>query len=495
MPLTINSNINALTAQRSMVASERLTTLALQRLSSGLRINSAKDDAAGMAISARMTSQVRGLNQAARNANDGISMAQTAEGALSSSSAILQRVRELAVQSANATNSAGDRQALNREASQLIAELGRISQNTEFNGQKLLDGATGSQLFQVGANANQTIVATASNMTTSTYGAHLTNGNDGAGAGAVLAAWGINNVGAGSLAIASNNGSTTVNVSANQSAKDIAAAINAASATTGVTASAKTTVRLFFLTASSHTVNIRSSNSAPVTVHFDMDNLQADGYEQVAAAFNAVSTKTGVTAKTGTIAGGLVRVFLTNAAGDDIQISDTGNATQADLGLIKHVEDTATDTGPSLTLLSNGAVESAVVSGTLSLTSASSFNVNSSTNAYVAGASSSSLNSVASLDISTSSGAQKAIQIADAALKIVSAERAKLGALQSRFEAATTNLQVSAENLSASRSRIEDADFATETATLSKAQILQQASTAMVAQANQLHKQVLTLLQ
>ena len=157
MPQVINTNIMSLNSQRNLNTSQEALQVSLQRLSSGLRINSAKDDAAGLAISERFTSQIRGLNQAVRNANDGISLAQTAEGALAESGNILQRVRELAVQSANATNSASDRQALQSEVGQLVQELDRIAKNTEFNGQKLLDGTFGTAVFQVGANANQTI--------------------------------------------------------------------------------------------------------------------------------------------------------------------------------------------------------------------------------------------------------------------------------------------------------------------------------------------------
>ena len=170
MPSIINSNINSLNAQRNLASSQASLATSMQRLSSGLRINSAKDDAAGLGIAERFTSQIRGVNQAARNANDGISLAQTGEGALSAASTILQRVRELAVQSANATNSASDRAALNAEVGQLTSELDRIAKTTQFNGQNLLDGSFGSSTFQVGANANQTITATTANFSTSKYG-------------------------------------------------------------------------------------------------------------------------------------------------------------------------------------------------------------------------------------------------------------------------------------------------------------------------------------
>ena len=170
MASVINTNINSLTTQRNLSTSAASLTTSIQRLSSGLRINSAKDDAAGLAISERFTTQIKGLNQAARNANDGISLAQTTEGAMSGAGNILQRVRELAVQSANATNSASDRQALQAEVGQLVSELDRISQTTEFNGSKLLDGTFGTQQFQVGANANQTITAATANLRTNVYG-------------------------------------------------------------------------------------------------------------------------------------------------------------------------------------------------------------------------------------------------------------------------------------------------------------------------------------
>jgi flagellin len=170
MASVINTNVASLNAQRNLSSSSTSLNTSIQRLSSGLRINSAKDDAAGLAISDRMSSQIRGMNQATRNANDGVSMAQTAEGALSSSGNILQRIRELAVQSSNSSNSASDRQALQTEVTQLGSELGRIAGTTEFNGQKLLDGTMGTANFQVGANANQLISMTGSNFQTNTYG-------------------------------------------------------------------------------------------------------------------------------------------------------------------------------------------------------------------------------------------------------------------------------------------------------------------------------------
>ncbi len=178
MPQLINSNISSLTAQRNLDKSQSSLATSLQRLSSGLRINSAKDDAAGLAIAERFTSQIRGMNQAVRNANDGISISQTAEGALSSASDILQRVRELAVQSANASNSSSDRQALQSEVNQLTSELDRLAQVTEFNGRKILDGTFGNASFQVGANANQVINVQTGNFRTNQFGDYRTEGLD-----------------------------------------------------------------------------------------------------------------------------------------------------------------------------------------------------------------------------------------------------------------------------------------------------------------------------
>ena len=231
MASTINTNINSLTAQRNLTASQASLTASMTRLSSGLRINSAKDDAAGLAISERFSAQIRGLNQASRNANDGISLAQTAEGALNSSSNILQRVRELSVQAANATNSASDRKAINAEANQLLSELDRIATTSQFNGKNLLDGSNATSVFQVGANANQTISTTTGNFRTSNYGTQLRQST------AVVVDATATSL-AGEVEI---NGSkqATVTLTATDTAATAAAAINGETEATGVTATAR----------------------------------------------------------------------------------------------------------------------------------------------------------------------------------------------------------------------------------------------------------------
>jgi flagellin len=492
MASIINTNINSLTAQRNQGASQASLNTAIQRLSSGLRINSARDDAAGLAISERFTSQIRGLNQAVRNANDGVSLAQTAEGAMKAASDILQRVRELAVQSANASNSAADRQALNQEVSQLVAELDRIAQTTEFNGQKLLDGTFGTAQFQVGANAGQTIVAATANMRTTQYG---NNQVIASGAAAAAAAWGANGVTGGSVTINGALGSKTVTITANQTAKAIADNINLETANTGVRASARTEVQLTFAAAGAYTLNLRSDNSSDEAVSFTLSAATgADGLSAAISAINEKSSKTGVIASLNAAGTGII---LTNATGNDIRVADTAVANAGAVTVQKMVPNITTGvlaaSGGSVTLAADTTADDSITSGYITLDSDKSYSVvATTTNAFTSTAST--LKKVSELDVSSVLKATDALKTVDSALAFISGERAKLGALQSRFDTAISNLQVASENMSASRSRIQDADFAAETAALSRAQILQQAATAMVAQANQLPQGVLALL-
>ncbi len=502
MAATINTNISSLTAQRNLSTSQGSLATAIQRLSSGLRINSAKDDAAGLAIAERFTSQIRGLNQAVRNSNDGISMAQVAEGALAGASSILQRVRELAVQSANATNSASDRVALNAEVGQLTAELDRIAKTTQFNGQNLLDGSFTSAVFQVGANANQTITATSSNFSTSKYG------NNRIGSVVAATPGGVGDLVPGSkagtnisvgtaattsaitadptFAINGATGSATIGVGLGSSAKTLAANINAKTSVTGVTATARTEVDMTALSVSdSFSLSVKSDNATAVIVSFSVGaGLDADGLAAAVTAFNDKSSQTGVTAKLNATNNGIT---LTNASGNDISITNSVGTATATIG------------GATLAA-STGAVW---VTGNITLDSDKTFGVAGATGAAgvrflssAVGASlASQLQATSTLDVSSVDSATRTISTADAALAAVSSQRANYGALQSRFETSVANLQVSSENMSASRGRIQDADFAAETAALSRAQILQQAGTAMVAQANQIPQTVLQLLQ
>jgi flagellin len=492
MSSVINTNVASLNAQRNLSTSQASLNTSIQRLSSGLRINSAKDDAAGLAISDRMNSQIRGMNQATRNANDGVSMAQTAEGALSSSGDMLQRIRELAVQSSNSSNSSSDRKALQTEVTQLTSELNRIAGTTEFNGTKLLDGSMGTANFQVGANANQLISMTGANFTTSTYGDNrLVNDApkptaDGAYTG-------------GALTVNGFQGSKDVTINDNDSSKAVAASINAASADTGVTATAQTNAMLGVSQDKAYAIKLNSDNSDPtnaVTVSFTTGKtgaggkLSADDAASAISAFNAQTAKTGVTASYDATNSA---IKLTNANGENIKLDNESTAGNT-VDVANYKADGSADTANKMNIDNAGT---SVVQGQITLDSEQSFSIKdgSALSLDAAGAKGSSkLNSVANIDVSSFDGAQLAIKIADAALSSVNGQRAQLGALQSRFSSAISNLQSSTENLSASRSRIVDTDFASETANMTRGQILQQAGTSMLAQANSLPNGVLSLL-
>ncbi|ANQ85867.1 flagellin [Azoarcus olearius] len=492
MAQVINTNVQSLTAQRNLNTSAGSLATSLQRLSSGLRINSAKDDAAGLAISERFTAQIRGLDQARRNANDGISLAQTAEGALQSSGDILQRIRELAVQSSNATNSASDRQALNDEVNALTSELNRIASTTEFNGKKLLDGSFTTATFQVGANAGQTISATTANFSTTQYGnyrigsaAATTTGGKGdltmgstANALGSTAALTTSRVAGGAITINGSAGSSTVTIAAGASAKKAAEQINAETGKTGVTASAKTEIDVTFSAANtSYKFDIASDNSTAVTISFTTGANDKDGLASAVNAFNDVSAKTGVTARVNDAGTGIT---LLNANGENISLANAASGSAS-----VNVGSTATAAGAT-----------AKATGQLVLDSEKSFSIAAANTTDFFGATTAAgqLQKVSNLDVSSVDAAQRSIAMVDSALAAVNGQRAKFGALQSRFENTIANLQTTSENMSASRSRIRDTDFAAETANLTRAQILQQAGTAMLSQANALPQNVLSLL-
>jgi len=486
MPQIINTNVMSLNSQKNLNRSQSALKTSLTRLSSGLRINSAKDDAAGLAISERFTSQIRGLTVAARNANDGISLSQVAEGALEEVSSILQRVRELAVQSANATNSASDRQALQLEVGQLTAELNRIAKTTTFNGQNLLDGTFGTALFQVGANANETIVATTANFKTDQYGDYRITGH---GTDASAAASGRFAT-ASTLIISGSEGTETIGVAAGDSAKDVAQAVNLASDDTGVTASAETHIDMAFGSAGSYRFSIQADNaSSAVEVGFNISaTTGVEVLAQAAQAFNDQSAKTGVVA---TVKEDGTGITLSHYEGENIDLKTvTGTANAGCATLSSYAS------GASVDLADTSVVTTAVATGQLTFDSEKSFTMSATTASYVTSLSdsASTLQKVADLDISSVSGSNLALSIVDAAIAQVSNQRAKFGALQSRFESTIRNLETSVENLSGARSRIRDTDFAIETAELTRTQILQQAGTAMLAQANTIPQNVLSLL-
>lgn len=508
MASTINTNIQSLNAQRNLATSQGSLSTSMQRLSSGLRINSAKDDAAGLAIAERMTSQVRGLNQAARNANDGISLAQVAEGALGNASTTLQRIRELAVQAANATNSASDRAALNAEVNQLTSELDRIAKTAQFNGQNILDGTFTSSTFQVGANANQTITATTGNFTTASYGnfrighqaattssgvGDLVQGSTtGTNASTVVAAAvppadAISLITADTLVVNGSAGSANVSVAGQDSAATVAAKINAQTGITGVSATARTTTDITPTAGQSFTLSVRSNNTNAVSVAFTVGNpINGDTLSSAVTAFNDKTSITGITAKVNSTGNGIT---LSNESGADIFVKNgAGSGGAVTMGVGAGTQTAA-------------AGESLYVTGAITLDSDKSFSVDAPNGVastgvsyFVGAAATSQLQAVDQLDVSTFDSASRTLSIVDSAIQVIAGQRAKFGALQSRFENTISSLNTMSENLSASRSRIQDADFAVETANLARTQILQQAGTAMVAQANQLPQGVLALL-
>jgi flagellin len=586
----INTNIASLNAQRNLTSSQSALNTSLQRLSSGLRINSAKDDAACLAISERLTSQIGGLNQAARNANDGISLAQTAEGALGQIGSNLQRIRDLAVQSANASNSVTDRAALNNEASQLIAEINRVASSTNFNGVNLLDGSFSSQSFQIGANntSNDQInidsiaSAKASALgvgSSSSYSAAVTSSTVTSSA-LVAGDLVINGKQVGAT---SSDGVSTVNASGSAIAK--AAAINAVSGSTGVTASANATTttgttvtgfttaigagdivingvdigRLAATTTASArgsqvsaAINAKSSQTG-VTATFDTTTgavalTAADGRNvnvtKTSAGSSALAATTGLGSATGTSTTTASTISLSSTGSAGITLSGSGSGTTASGTITTSVAITAGDfaingisigavateasaAGTNLTAAINAAtastgVSASLASGVITLTSTGSggFSITTKGSAVAAnsgyaagtaniagnGATASGLTAVttaatatvgagvSSLDLSTAAGSLAALSTIDSALQNINTSRGSLGAYQNRFASAVTNLQTTAENLTASRSRIRDADFAQETAALTRGQVLQQAGTAILAQANALPQGVLALL-
>lgn len=569
MAAIINTNIASLNAQRNLGSSQNALQTSLQRLSSGLRINSAKDDAAGLSISSRMTAQINGLNQAARNANDGISLAQTAEGALQSSGDILQRIRELAVQSMNGSNSNADRATLNAEVQSLTQELQRVATSTQFNGQNILDGSSGSVNFQVGANANQTINISGGNFQTSSYGnyrigglAAYTNGGIGdltAGTAVATASGAVGNAlllsgttgdassvvgatAAGDFQISTGSGTSDVYYRAGASAGEIAAAINRTGS--GVNASALTEVvvggdaaggtGVAFMQNTTYSFAIATDYSDPTngntldpkftTITFktggsddasDVDSSSA--LSSAVSAFNDAAAKTGFTAEAVQTETGGWALKLTNQNGNDLRIlnnsyDNTATALNISVNDISVLDGDTTTTGMSADTLAGGGLTAGVwtngngawYTGKVVLDSNTAFSVTTTVadvfqaataaGTAATGTYGAQLQSANSMDISTASAAQRTLAIVDSALATVNGTRASYGALQNRFESTISNLQATSVNLNAARSRILDTDFAAETAALTRGQILQQAGTAMLAQANTLPNNVLTLL-
>ncbi len=498
MGLTINTNVMSLNAQRNLGTSQSALAKSMKRLSSGLRINSAKDDAAGLAISDRMTSQIRGLNQATRNANDGISLAQTAEGAMQETTNILQRMRELSVQSANDTNSASDRSSLQAEVNQLKQEMNRIADTTSFNGKNLLDGTMTSAQFQVGANANQTISFGIQSAKAGDLGNHALDSNNATndqalgGATSAAAANSANDVAAQTLTVIGKEGSKTASVSAGDTASVIAGAVNAISADTGVTATASTTATLGNLSADG-TVSFELTGTNTSAISISATVLQSD-LSNLVTSINDQAGNTGITAE---LSADKTSITLSQSTGADISIDNLLHSTSGEtMDLTGNVSD-------ATTLGAATDTDSSTVGGVVEFSSSGSFNVTSSVTAAAGSvfsatnagdANTSTLSSIENVDITTVSGAADAIKAIDGALMQIDNNRGELGAVQNRFESTIANLSNVSENLSAARSRILDADIAQETSAMTKNNILQQAGVSILAQANQAPQLALSLL-
>ncbi len=504
MALVINTNIMSLNAQRNVTNTNNDLATSLQRLSTGLRINSAKDDAAGLGIVDRMTAQIRGLNQAMRNANDAISLSQTAEGAMQESSNILQRMRELSVQSANDSNSSADRGNIQKEITQLQAELNRIASTTTFNGNNILDGTFSGAKFHVGSNANETISVTIGNLSANSMGAYQGSSIANVGAiSAVSSGTGDTNNVIGDTVTVAGLTSTDVTYANDASAAEIAQAFEAVKGDTGVGASATTSADIQFgaditlgENISFELSSVDGSGAAQGSVKTISHTLTSTtDYSGLRDAINAESTSTGVVAELNTAAGSLT---LTNSDGHNISISAVVSGTNTDevlkvgatAGTFTEVDALDNDTA-----VPGAQTDEVVIGGQVSLSSSSAFSVTGTVATFAAADIAGSLSSVADVDVSTQAGSNTALTVLDEALRNVSDARADLGAVQNRLEFTISNLGSVAENVTAARSRVQDADFAAETANLTRSQILQQAGVAMLAQANAAPQSVLALLQ
>jgi flagellin len=514
MALTVNSNPASINAQNKLSGASGGLNTSMQRLASGLRINSAKDDAAGMQISNRLTNQINGLNVAVRNANDGISMAQTAEGALQESTNILQRMRDLAVQSSNATNTTVDRKAIQEEVVQLKSELNRIADTTTFGGQNLLDGSFGSKNFQVGADANQTIGLAINSSQTDDLGSARADLDSGTRMG--VASTAAANGGASSAAI--NFGGThtltidgvneaTVTMGTDDSAKDIAAKINAEFSVSGVKADAKTTAVIsdlqnFDAANGGDGISFDISNGTTTeTISFNSTGDENDDLQLLVNKINEVASSTGISASfSSTAQGNDAGIILTSEAGDDIIITDladdnasgAGNAATFDVSGADYDGSVST---PNTTVTAGGTADSVSVRGSVRLDSTLGFAVTSDDGELSSTATQRGKEiTIDSVDLTTAQGSQDAISVIDGALAKIDRNRATLGAVQNRLSSTVNNLNSIVENSSAARSRIRDTDFTKETAELTKNQILQQAGTSILAQANQLPQAALSLL-
>ncbi|MQU55444.1 flagellin [Pseudomonas sp. FSL R10-1339] len=569
MALSVNTNVTSQTVQKNLNKAGDSLSTSMTRLSSGLKINSAKDDAAGMQIANRLTSQVKGMTVAIANANNGSSIAQTAEGAMQESTNILQRLRELALQSANGDKSADDRASLQQEFTAKVGELTRISSTTTFGGRNLLDGSFQNQAFQVGADANQTISFGMSDISatglkgtfgeanaiggTTTLEASVTGsvfkaGSFGATGGAAFAAPTVATpatTAEGTITIAGKD----IAVTDKSTAETTAAAINKLTKDTGVTATLNATKALILTSDTAFDVSSSYTGAgftATATAATAATGLKADTQisingtavdlkkgnelDDVIGLINAKATvdKTGVTASSQD-----GRLVLTSADGKPVSLANgadatTGPGSLAKLGLTtgstqaKLTADTSVSfngvevkfkKGDSMdTIVSS--INSASTGVTASKNADNSLKLFSTKDITIAdGSAGTGLASlgltdtvktttantvettVSDLSVLTAEGAQQTIQALTGAIQQIDTQRSALGAVQNRFDSTVSNLQSISENSAAARGRVQDTDFASEAAELTKQQTLQQAATAILSQANQLPSAVMKLLQ
>ena len=592
---SVNTNVGAVVASANIEKVSKELDTAIARLSSGLRINSAKDDSAGMAIVSKMESQIKGLNQAVRNATDSQALIDTTEGAQVEVVNILQRLRELAVQSANDSNTALDRSFINTEATQLIAEVDRIANQTSWNETNILDGTFTTKQFQLGANANETVTFSVDSVKSADIGNYRINGTS------TIASASDDTIDAHTLTVTGNIGTSAVSVVAGSSAATVAAQVNSVSASTGVTASAQNKLKMHSLSASgtvaftigndassggsaniSVTVNDANDlrdikdainavagttgisaevhtdgNSALVLTHstgedikitaydhgtngstLDLTTLDQDGNVQAStttesntqilsdlvedtdlltATAAAVNNGSAYTLDTTTVNGYITITSAGNDAANSVEIigvNGNGDTITESLGLANAGKATSTNTFATVTSITQrvgnsagnnttGVIQSIAADaiGQIRFNSSSSFNVNSSVNTQddnflaTTAANTSSLSALSTVALGTAAGAATAIDILDGAIAKVNDQRAKLGAISNRLDATVSNLTNIITNTESSVSNIRDADFSKETSRLTRAQILNQAATSMLAQANASKQSVLSLLQ
>jgi flagellin len=511
MSLVLNTNIGSLNAQNNLQGSQASLATSLERLSSGLRINSAADDAAGLAISSQFTTQINGTNQAVRNANDAVSEAQTAGGALSTIVNNLQSIRTLAVESANGSNSAADRQALDQQVQQQISEISQIASQTSFNGLSVLNGSSGVTTYQVGANVGNTIsinltqgvganqIGAVASKTTEVSNAPTT--------GALQLAVGT----APAVTVASSSSyATTAKTAGGVAYQDAtsayakAAAINGAGAS-GLTATATNSQLVTF----GAPVVLGAGTTTPGAYQLSVNGVSvlnttvSPASSDIITAINSFSTQDGgVSASAGPSAG---TILLTAADGSNITLNQTFTApdTGANTGGITKIQGYDTTAGAVIGAATNETTAvsftaAATLQGQLTLSAGQNVQVSGAdlaTVGYAAAQTITASGTLAGNNVLTVAGANNTIQAVDSALQTVSGFQSQLGAIQNRFTAAVGNLQSTAQNLTQSRSTIQDADFAAETANLTQAQVLEQAGISVLAQANQQPQLILKLLQ